>query len=482
MLPLTELLRRDDDAVAVIDADTGRVLTHAALQSAVAARAGTWSGLSGRLAFLGVGRGLVSVIDLLALIRSGATTALLDRSAPPDRLARWVAAYEPEAVLGFDAAPDTPVPADGRPPLPEAVLMATSGSTGSPKFVRLSAAGVVANAEQIVTATRIGEHDRALAHLPLSSVYGLSVVTSHLVAGACIVLSATSATRPQFAAVLAEHAVTSLPGVPFSLEMYRRTGLLSRDLPALRDLTAAGGRVPDDLLAATIDACHVSGRRFWPMYGQTEACGRISVLPADELPDMAGSVGYPVPGTRVWIADADADGRGTVHVSGPGNMLGYATGRADVGAGSDPVADLDTGDLGRLDAAGRLWITGRSQRIVGVAEAVLVVGVRHGCDGRIQGRELDRVDGLGPALRAGGQFGLEPDRRVVGRVLEDPDRDEDEDDGEGAREGGEQLPADACADDPWGRGPLGGGCLRFSGHQCVPDPVVVASRSAMSLP
>lgn len=364
MLPLTELLRRDDDAVAVIDADTGRVLTHAALQSAVAARADTWSGLSGRLAFLGVGRGLVSVIDLLALIRSGATTALLDRSAPPDRLARWVAAYEPEAVLGFDAAPDTPVPADGRPPLPEAVLMATSGSTGSPKFVRLSAAGVVANAEQIVTATRIGEHDRALAHLPLSSVYGLSVVTSHLVAGACIVLSATSATRPQFAAVLAEHAVTSLPGVPFSLEMYRRTGLLSRDLPALRDLTAAGGRVPDDLLAATIDACHVSGRRFWPMYGQTEACGRISVLPADELPDMAGSVGYPVPGTRVWIADADADGRGTVHVSGPGNMLGYATGRADVGAGSDPVADLDTGDLGRLDAAGRLWITGRSQRIV----------------------------------------------------------------------------------------------------------------------
>lgn len=364
MLPLTELLRRDDDAVAVIDADTGRVLTHAALQSAVAARADTWSGLSGRLAFLGVGRGLVSVIDLLALIRSGATTALLDRSAPPDRLARWVAAYEPEAVLGFDAAPDTPVPADGRPPLPEAVLMATSGSTGSPKFVRLSAAGVVANAEQIVTATRIGEHDRALAHLPLSSVYGLSVVTSHLVAGACIVLSATSATRPQFAAVLAEHAVTSLPGVPFSLEMYRRTGLLSRDLPALRDLTAAGGRVPDDLLAATIDACHVSGRRFWPMYGQTEACGRISVLPADELPDMAGSVGYPVPGTRVWIADADADGRGTVHVSGPGNMLGYATGRADVGAVSDPVADLDTGDLGRLDAAGRLWITGRSQRIV----------------------------------------------------------------------------------------------------------------------
>lgn len=354
---------RSDDAVALIDAGEKRQLTHAQLEKAVAERADEFAGLTGRLTFLGVRPAATSVIDLLALLRVRATVALLDAATPDERLTTWRDGYLPEAVLGFDTSPDVSWAGPPAAPLPESVLIPTSGSTGSPKFVRLCESGLAANAAQIIAGTRMGEGDRALVHLPLYFSYGLSVLTSHLLAGASVVLSTVSATRPQFAEQLAEYSITCLPSVPFSLEMYRRTRLFTRDLPDLRSVTTSGGPVPPGLITEIAPLLQERGIGFWAMYGQTEASGRISVLPPEEFRSAIGSVGYPLPGVRVWIQEPDTNGVGEVHVSGPGNMLGYATSRADLGATDQPLADLDTGDAGRLDAGGRLWLTGRRKRI-----------------------------------------------------------------------------------------------------------------------
>jgi acyl-CoA synthetase (AMP-forming)/AMP-acid ligase II len=357
---------RSDDAVALIDVAEERTLTHAQLEKAVAERADTLAGLAGRVTFLGVRPAAASVIDLLALLRVRSTVALLDVTTPIERLATWRDNYLPEALLGFDTSPDVTWSGTPATPLPESVLIPTSGSTGSPKFVRLSEAGLAANAAQIVEATRMEEGDRALVHLPLHFSYGLSVLTSHLLAGASVVLSTVSATRPQFAEQLAQHSVTCLPGVPFSLEIYRRTRLFTRELPALRNVTTSGGRVPPDLLNELEPLLEERGIGFWAMYGQTEASGRISVLPPEELSAAIGSVGYPLPGLRVSIQQPDDNGVGAVHVSGPGNMFGYATHRSDLGITDQPLVDLDTGDAGHLDADGRLWLTGRRQRLAKV--------------------------------------------------------------------------------------------------------------------
>ncbi|MCX6434269.1 MAG: AMP-binding protein [Actinobacteria bacterium] len=360
------LHNRADDAIALIDVIEQRTLTHGQLEAAVAQRADQLAALTGRLAFLGVQPSVTAVIDLLALLTVRSTVALLDNSTPADRLTSWCDAYSPEAMLGFDGRPDVLLASTPTEPMPESVLIPTSGSTGSPKFVRLTEAGLAANARQIIEATRIAEGDRALVHLPLFFSYGLSVLTSHLLAGASVVLSTVSATRPQFAEQLAEHGVTCLPGVPFSLELYRRTRLFSRDLPQLRSVTTSGGRVPPDLIAELGPALSEHGIDFWAMYGQTEASGRITALPPEELAEAPGSVGYPMPGNRLSIQEPDNDGIGEVHVSGPGNMLGYATKRADLASTAEPIVDLDTGDLGRLDSRGRLTLTGRKQRIAKV--------------------------------------------------------------------------------------------------------------------
>ena len=358
-----ELLPHRSDAVAIVDVSSGTSLTHRQLRDAIDVRSRANANLAGRLAFLGVEPRLDAVIELLSLVEVGATVALLDPMTSTETMAHWTDAYRPDSISGFRHSPDRRDSTTAGPPMAESVLLPTSGSTGNPKFVRLSSQALAANAHQIVNATFITENDRALVHLPLYFSYGLSVLTSHLAAGASVVLSTTSATRPAFSAELAQHHVTCLPGVPFSLELYRRTRLISRELPRLRSLTTSGGRVPDTIRDELLPELIERGIEFWAMYGQTEASGRIAVLPPQEALANFGSVGYAVAESRVSLKNIDAEGIGDVHVRGPGNMLGYALRREDLDTGSSPLADLDTGDLGRFDSAGRLWLTGRRQRI-----------------------------------------------------------------------------------------------------------------------
>lgn len=365
---MQRLLPRTDDAPALIDGDTGDVISHRRLHALVADRADALAGLRGRVVLLGVHRAVDSVVDYLALTRLGATVALLDPQAPTSRLAGWVAAYRPDAVFGIAAAPETEVTDwDPLPPIADRVLLPTSGTTGNPKFVRLSADNVMGNARQIVAALRITPARRALLSLPLHYSYGLSVLNSHLLAGASVVLTRASLVRPEFLRTLRDREVTSLAGVPFSFSVFERLHLFDQDLPDLRHVTVAGGRLGTDATLRAADALAAHGAGLWTMYGQTEATARICVLPPEELPAQAGSVGWPVPGSRVTIQDPDPTGVGEIVVDGPQVMLGYARDRDDLGTGDVLRGRLRTGDLGRVDDRGRLWVTGRTSRIAKVA-------------------------------------------------------------------------------------------------------------------
>lgn len=249
-----------------------------------------------------------------------------------------------------------------------ALLLPTSGTTGSPKLVRLSADNVRANALSIQTYLGIDSCERPAFYLPIHYSYGLSVINSHLLAGARILLPGDSIIRSGSWEFCRAENCTSFAGVPYTYEILDRINFNARIPANLKTMTQAGGKL-DNRLIMRFDAFMKNrGGRFLVMYGQTEATARMSYLPSDRLPDKLGSVGVPIPGGKFWI---EKDGRavepmeiGEVVYSGPNVMLGYAEQREDLSRGDELMNVLHTGDLGYLDPDGFLFITGRNKRTV----------------------------------------------------------------------------------------------------------------------
>ncbi|MEV0235718.1 AMP-binding protein [Nonomuraea sp. NPDC050786] len=309
--------------------------------------------------FCGMRNNLTSVLRYLAAWRSGRPVALLDPDLSPGALAELVARFRPTALLGFTHA------ADGSPPprhdVPEphpdlAVLLATSGSTGNPKLVRLSRQAVQANAAAIAAALSITPDEIAPTSLPLHYSYGLSVLNSHLAAGATVMLTEAGLLERSFWTHLDAHRCTSLAAVPYQYEMLRRLRYERSEHPTLATLTQAGGRLSPELVTEFAGKAD----RFFVMYGQTEATARIAVLPPDRLADKPGSAGAAIPGGRLAVDE------GEIVYHGPNVMMGYAETAADLARGDDLGGVLRTGDLGRLDSEGFLYITGRLKRIAKV--------------------------------------------------------------------------------------------------------------------
>jgi acyl-coenzyme A synthetase/AMP-(fatty) acid ligase len=292
-----------------------------------------------------------SAIAELAALDAGHAVVLLEAGADPGPV---IERYDPRYVLTGDELEER----DAAPALvhPDvSLLLSTSGSTGSPKLVRLTKANVLANAASIAEYLGLTPEERAIASLPLPYSYGHSVLTSHLLAGASIAFTPHSVIRPEFWEDVRRHAVTSFAGVPYAYAMLERIGMREMELPALRTMTQAGGRLDPDV------ALRFAARaRFFVMYGQTEATARIAYVPPERLGEKAGSIGIPIPGGALRVED------GELVYEGPNVMLGYAESAADLARGDELGGVLPTGDLGHADDDGFFYVTGRLKRIAKV--------------------------------------------------------------------------------------------------------------------
>jgi acyl-CoA synthetase (AMP-forming)/AMP-acid ligase II len=253
-----------------------------------------------------------------------------------------------------------------------ALLLSTSGSTGSPKLVRLSYDNLRANAESIATYLGIEDTDRAATTLPLHYCYGLSVLNSHLVRGAGLILTDLSVADTCFWELFRSAGGTSFAGVPYTFTLLGRVGFDAMRLPQLRYVTQAGGRLAPDQVRHYAQLGKRQGWDLFVMYGQTEATARMAYLPPDLAVSHPGAIGVPVPGgdLRLDPLDDDVDhdldsGVGELVYSGPNVMLGYADGPADLATGRI-VTELRTGDLARRGPDGLYEIVGRSSRFVKV--------------------------------------------------------------------------------------------------------------------
>jgi len=351
--------------LALIEADSGLQMTYGELQAQIAARAAEISALAsdGGLALQKVELTAESVISLLALREAGIPVVLCDPAIDDDELKSLQQRYIIDLVVHNETVTSTGQHVEARTwGEPVEVLLRTSGSTGNPKLVQLTGASLNTNAVDIVEALGITSGDRGLAPLPLHYSYGLSILNSHLAAGACTVLTTASPIRPEFWEAIEEYSVSSLPGVPYSYEMYRRAGIEKRLAPSVRYLSQAGGKLKRPLVDYMRKLLADRNCDFFIMYGQTEAGPRMSVLPSSELEAHPDSAGYAMASGRFDIHEPDAEGVGEVVYTGPNVMIGYAGSDADLGVRTLD-GSLSTGDLGRLDAEGRLYITGRIKRI-----------------------------------------------------------------------------------------------------------------------
>ncbi|MFC6319543.1 AMP-binding protein, partial [Nocardioides sp. GCM10027113] len=350
-------------------------LSYADLAGRAAALAGDVLGNERRLVLVEGANRVGSVVAYLAALQHGHPVLLVPHGRD-DRLAAMVEAYDPDVVLrpGGAAADDALDPMDVtvevrrdgsahdlHPDL--ALLLSTSGSTGSPKLVRLSRDNVRANAAAIASYLRLGPEDRAATSLPLHYCYGLSVLHSHLLVGGGLALTETSVVDECFWDRFAEAGATSFAGVPYTFDLLERSGFAERDLPTLRYVTQAGGRLAPEKVRRFAGLGRERGWDLFVMYGQTEATARMAYLPPERALDRPEAIGVPVPGGSFRIdpvPESAAPGTGELVYRGPNVMMGYAATPVDLSRGAELV-ELRTGDLAR-EVDGLVEVVGRRDR------------------------------------------------------------------------------------------------------------------------
>jgi len=249
------------------------------------------------------------------------------------------------------------------------ILLSTSGSTGSPKMVKLSVGNIDSNARSIAQYLDLSADDRGVTALKFNYSYGMSVINSTLATGGSLLLTERAITDEAFWDNFSKQRCTHLPGVPYSFEMLARmTGRLA-DCPALRFVTQAGGKLAPSLVQKFAALGKEQGWQFFVMYGQTEASPRIAYLPPDLACEYPAAIGRAIPGGIIDIVGPDgvsvlpAGTDGELRYSGPNIFIGYAEDQSGL-AGAEIQDSLMTGDIARLNEAGLIEIVGRSSRFV----------------------------------------------------------------------------------------------------------------------
>lgn len=251
-----------------------------------------------------------------------------------------------------------------------ALLLSTSGSTSSPKTVRLSYKNLQSNTQAIIKSIALTADDRTITSLPLNYTFGLSILNTYLTVGAGVVLSEYSLMQKEFWTIMQDYAVTSLSGVPYTYQMLDRLMFTRRRLPHLQVLTQAGGKLPKVLQQKFAAYAVREHKRFYVMYGACEATARMSCLPCEFAQDKLGSCGRALEGGSFSIIDEQGaeittpDVQGGLCYNGDNVCMGYAFDSSDLLRGDDNHGFLQTGDIAYFDADGFYYISGRRERFL----------------------------------------------------------------------------------------------------------------------
>ena len=329
-----------------------------------------------------------SVIGYTGFINNGIVPALLNANLDDDLLQRLLGIYLPSYIW----LPETQVAKyssfsvvlqlygyalmktnyEKKYPLhPElALLLTTSGSTGSPKFVRQSYTNIKSNTDSIVQYLKLDSSERPITTLPMNYTYGLSIINTHLAVGATLLLTDKTLMQREFWSFLKEQNATSFGGVPYTYEMLDKLRFWRMDLPSLRTMTQAGGKLTPELHEKFARFSADNNKKFIVMYGQCEATARMGYLPSEYAIEKKGSMGIAIPGGKFSLIDIngnkieESDTTGELVYEGLNVTLGYAESGDDLIKGDERNGKLVTGDMAQFDDDGFYYIVGRKKRFL----------------------------------------------------------------------------------------------------------------------
>lgn len=337
------------------------------------------------LVFLLASNNIESVASYLAILNSNATCALIN-ATNKDHLFNLIKQYNPHYIivqsdqidlfndytfiykfknfvlLKVNTKPNYSINKN------LSLLLTTSGSTGSPKFVRLSFENIKSNTNSISEYLNIKHDDRVITTLPFYYSYGLSLINTHLHCGASIVLTEDSIVSKEFWELFKEYKVNNFAGVPYTYEILKKLNIQRKDLSQLRYITQAGGKLNHKLVEEFHNIAQDNNFDFYVMYGQTEATARMSYLPLKHIKEHSNSIGIAIPYGKFKLLDDNKKEILTPHTvgelvyEGQNVSLGYATSYKDLQLENENQGLLHTGDLAKFDENNLYYVVGRKKR------------------------------------------------------------------------------------------------------------------------
>ena len=250
-----------------------------------------------------------------------------------------------------------------------ALLISTSGSTGTSKLVRQSADNLNDNINSITQYLNISQKDISITTLPMSYVYGLSIINTHLNQGASIVLNNKSVIEKEFWNKLQKNKVTNFGGVPYTYSILEKIKLKNFNLSSLKYTTQAGGKINKDTARNILKEYDRLGIKLYLMYGAAEATARMSYLPWENI-EKTESIGKAIPGGEFYLEDSDGklireiNAQGELIYKGNNVCMGYAENIQDLKRGDENKGILKTGDVAYKDKDNFYYLVGRKDRYI----------------------------------------------------------------------------------------------------------------------
>ena len=327
----------DRDGIAVID--DGREVSYRELAS-LASRA--VEGLEPHTVKIVRNKQDLSTVALfVGCVNRGVVPLMLPDTMAPELFERLRSTYE------------------GKPTDSElALLLTTSGSTGSPKLVRIGRAALAADNKMSEVLFELDSSTRMTMILPICYAWGLSVVCSVLEAGGTLVMTRKTVMDPELADVMPDARATHVAGVPYMYEALDRFRFFDGDFPSLRALLVSGGALAPALRRKYAEFAKGRGIAFFEGYGQTETTGVMTTIRTDVHLDLIGSIGKSENGGGFRVED------GELVYEGPIVAMGYAVCAEDLMKGDEWKGVRRTGDMAKIDADGYVTLTGRASRFL----------------------------------------------------------------------------------------------------------------------
>jgi len=378
-----ENLKKFNNKKALI-LESGQIITYNQLVKETSLLSSKLTGDKKKLVFLLGENNFETIIGYLAFVKKGFSIAILDSKINDFFLKNLIKVYKPsfifcskekkklkkfKRIINFKSyvlnqnlnQKDYKINKDLM------LLMSTSGTTGSPKFVRQSYLNVTFNTRSIVKYLKINKKDITITSLPFSYVYGLSIINSHLYSGSTIVLTNKSIIEKEFWELINKFKVNNFSGVPYSYYIIEKIGI--KNLPSsFKYTTQAGGKMNHELINKIINIYTKKKIKFIQMYGSAEATSRMSYLSWRHSKKKIGSIGKPIPGGKFTLRDNKGKvikknfTKGELVYQGKNVCLGYANNVNDLSLPNINKEILYTGDIAYRDKEGFYYIIGRKNR------------------------------------------------------------------------------------------------------------------------